>query len=86
MLSYHPEMPWALARIERDEPFIRLLDAAVTTFSLELERQFQECVRRGWVGGEGNRASGGNSGAASRTKIQPLPPLDTLLTTMANKQ
>ncbi len=48
-LSWHPELPQALLRIERDEPYIKLLSEAVTTFSLELERQFAICVERGWV-------------------------------------
>ena len=49
VVSYHPEMPMALARIERDEQFIEKLDAAVTAFSLALEDQFAILVERGWV-------------------------------------
>jgi hypothetical protein len=49
LLSYHPELPEAIIRIERDEPFIQILSTAVETFSLELERQYQLCVERGWV-------------------------------------
>jgi hypothetical protein len=48
-LSFHPELPPALMRIERDEEFINLLEAAVTTFSLELERQWQMCIEKGWA-------------------------------------
>jgi hypothetical protein len=48
ILSFHPELPPALMRIERDEKFIELLEAAVTTFSLELERQWTMCQERGW--------------------------------------
>lgn len=49
LFSYHPEMPEALVRIERDERFIRKLAEEVKTFSLELERLFAICVERGWV-------------------------------------
>lgn len=49
LLSYHPELPEAIIRIERDEKYIEILSAAVETFSLELERQFQLCIERGWV-------------------------------------
>ena len=49
VLSYHPDLPWALARIERDAAFIKVLAGAVKTFSMELERQWQLCVERGWA-------------------------------------
>lgn len=48
VLSYHPELPMALVRIERDDDFIELIEAAVTTFSLELERRWEELQARGW--------------------------------------
>ena len=38
--SYHPEMPPAMVRVERDEKYIQLLAGAVTAFSEELERQW----------------------------------------------
>jgi len=37
-----PEMPPALVRVERDEKYIAILSAAVTTFSGELERMAAE--------------------------------------------
>lgn len=49
VLSWHPELPPALVRIERDEGCIQLLKAAVPAFSLELERQYALCLERGWV-------------------------------------
>ena len=49
VVSYHPEMPMALVRIERDEQFIDSLAAAVTAFSHALEEQFAILVERGWV-------------------------------------
>lgn len=49
VLSWHPEMPPALIRIERDEKFIRLLSAAVEAFSVELERMSEELQARGWM-------------------------------------
>jgi YqaJ-like viral recombinase domain len=42
IMSFHPEMPPAIIRVERDEPYIRVLSAAVTTFSGELERMAAE--------------------------------------------
>lgn len=80
VLSYHPEMPWALFRTERDEKFIEALEAAVTTFSMELERRFVECVERGLI------QEKQEAWKPSGTKIEPLPPLEALLTTLANKQ
>lgn len=47
ILSYHPEMPPALIRVERDESFIRMLAAAVTTFSEVLEANYQLLLDRG---------------------------------------
>ncbi len=49
LLSYHPEMPPALIRVERDEKFIAQLSAAVSAFVEVLESQFALCVQRGWV-------------------------------------
>lgn len=47
ILSYHPELPPALIRVERDEAFIRMLEAAVTTFSQVLEAQYHLLLERG---------------------------------------
>ncbi len=55
LLSYHSAMPPAIIRIERDEAFIRLLDAALATFCLELERQTQFLEERGWLNGNAKR-------------------------------
>ena len=49
VLSYHPEMPPALIRVERDENFIVLLTAAVTTFSQALEQYTADIAARGWI-------------------------------------
>ena len=49
VLSYHPELPWSLTRIERDEPFIDLLKAAVTAFSNRLEELSIELQDKGWI-------------------------------------
>ncbi len=49
VLSWHPELPPALIRIERDEPFIEKLSAAVTAFSNVLEEQYRELEARGWA-------------------------------------
>jgi hypothetical protein len=37
IMSYHPEMPPAIIRVERDEKYIAVLSAAVEAFSLQLE-------------------------------------------------
>ena len=42
ILSYHPSMPPALVRVERDEKYIALLANAVTAFSMELESQWEK--------------------------------------------
>jgi len=49
VLSFHPELPPALIRVERDEPYIAQLAAAVTTFSDYLERTAAELEERGWI-------------------------------------
>lgn len=47
ILSYHPEMPPALIRVERNEPFIGMLDAAVNAFSAALDALYQSLLERG---------------------------------------
>ena len=49
VLSWHPELPPAIVRIERDEPFIAQLDKGVTAFAGVLEEYFEMVVARGWV-------------------------------------
>lgn len=49
VLSFHPELPPALHRTERDSKFIALLTEAVEEFSAGLEKMFLECIERGWV-------------------------------------
>jgi len=49
IFSYHPGMPEALHRIERDEKFIRILAEAVQEFSAELERLWVYCCEQNWV-------------------------------------
>lgn len=49
VLSFNPEMPPALMKVERDEEFIAKLHAAVSAFSDILEDQWALCVERGWV-------------------------------------
>ena len=47
-LSYHPDLPWSLVRVERDDRFIGLLSKAVRTFSDELELLSIQAKERGW--------------------------------------
>lgn len=49
ILSYHPEMPPALIRVERDEAFIALLIEAVGHFSVLLEEYAADLKKRGWI-------------------------------------
>lgn len=49
VLSYHPEMPPALVRVERNEKYIATLAAAVTAFSSRLEEAAKSCAERGWI-------------------------------------
>ena len=49
ILSYHPEMPPALIRVERDEEFIKLLSEAVEEFSRLLEEAAADLTARGWI-------------------------------------
>lgn len=49
ILSYHPEMPPALLRVERDEEFIKVLSAAVLGFAAALESYALDAKERGWL-------------------------------------
>ena len=81
-LSFHPELPPALLRIERDEAFIRILEDQVTTFSLELERQFRMCIDRGWVAQAQEQRQ-----AASDDWSKPLPsPQDAMKELLRNSK
>ena len=49
LLSYHPEMPPALIRVERDEAYIGKLRAAVETFAEVLAEHTEQLRARGWL-------------------------------------
>src|SRR3990167_8104537 len=49
ILSYHPEMPPALIRVERNEEFIAKLAGSVQDFSDMLEAIARELTERGWI-------------------------------------
>jgi hypothetical protein len=49
IMSYHPEMPPAIVRVERDEGFIAILSRAIATFSMDLEDKAHELTERGWI-------------------------------------
>lgn len=49
VVSYSPELPTALIRVERDEAFIEMLAAAVATFSFALETHAAALRDRGWI-------------------------------------
>lgn len=47
-LSFHPDLPWSLVRVERDESYIEKLEKAVRQFSDELEALAVEAKEKGW--------------------------------------
>lgn len=49
IMSYHPEMPPAIIRVERDEKFIAALRSGVEDFSVHLERMATELREKGWI-------------------------------------
>lgn len=49
IMSYHPEMPPAIVRVERDEKYIATLRAGVESFSRDLERAAVDLRERGWI-------------------------------------
>jgi hypothetical protein len=48
-LSYHPELPPALIRVERDEEYIALLSGAVEAFVVVLGIATDVARRNGWI-------------------------------------
>jgi hypothetical protein len=49
LLSYSPDLPHALIRIERDEDYIATLSNALDAFSEQLEAKAAELRERGWI-------------------------------------
>lgn len=49
IVSYHPEMPIAIVRVERDDKYIETLSTAVEEFSRALEAKAAELRERGWI-------------------------------------
>jgi len=47
IISYHPEMPHALVSVQRDEEFIKLLDAELQKFVAKLAEKRAELDKRG---------------------------------------
>lgn len=47
-LSYHPDLPWSLVRVPRDEAFIKLLAKAVNDFADCLEVLAGAAHEKGW--------------------------------------
>lgn len=47
IISYHPHLPHAIVRVERDEEFIKLLDAELRKFVAKLAEKREELDRRG---------------------------------------
>jgi YqaJ-like viral recombinase domain len=55
VMSYHPEMPPALIRVERDEAYIATLSTAVSAFSEQLEAKAAELREKGWITSDATR-------------------------------
>lgn len=49
IMSYHPEMPPAIVRVDRDERYIGTLAVAIEEFSGALERKAIELREKGWI-------------------------------------
>ena len=49
LLNYHPELPPALVRVERDEKFIAALVEHVGAFVGRLGVEVEKCRARGWI-------------------------------------
>jgi hypothetical protein len=48
-MSFHPDLPTALVRFERDEEFITALDSAVNAFAQRMIEARQTMVDRGYI-------------------------------------
>jgi hypothetical protein len=60
LLSYHPDLPYALYAIERDETFIKRLSVEVSAFSDRLEVLADLAVKRGYFRGDSVRRRSDN--------------------------
>lgn len=49
IISFHPEMPDAVFRVNRDEKYIGVLSRLVRAFSDELEEKTEQFKERGWI-------------------------------------
>jgi len=49
IVSYHPEMPEAIIRVERHEEFLKILDAALKDFLSVLDVRRTKLEARGWI-------------------------------------
>ncbi|MDP9115577.1 MAG: YqaJ viral recombinase family protein [Acidobacteriota bacterium] len=47
IISYHPEMPYAIVKVERDEPYIKLLAGELDRFVERLAEKREELGKRG---------------------------------------
>lgn len=74
ILSYHPEMPPALVRVERDDDFIKKLEKAVSTLSEQLEILYSVALANRWVKAESEIVA-----RQMQRSIQRLAPLDELV-------
>jgi hypothetical protein len=59
LMSYHPEMPPALIRVDRDDAYIAKLSAAVETFAEVLAQHAEVLRARGWLPELASTSGGG---------------------------
>lgn len=77
VMSYHPELPEALIRIERDEKFIEILATESDAFVEKLEKHWVEVQERGWARTAQEKLT--DQLERSVKGLQPLPPLEDLV-------
>lgn len=49
IIAWHPDLPHAIVKVERDEEFIKLLDAALKKFTERLALIKEDLNQRGWL-------------------------------------
>ncbi len=62
IISFHPGMPNAIFRVNRDEAFIRELSSHVYSFSRQLEERTEDFKARGWIKPPAERPTEDQSG------------------------
>jgi hypothetical protein len=91
LMSYNPELPPALVRVQRDVEFITKLDAAITDFIADIAWWKYQLIERGYTdktptafGGGGMDADSNPGGAigASGSEREPTPAVTSMTLTL----